>query len=271
MLKPHQQKLQQILKQRLAKVLFVPDSHHPYNDEQAWNVMLEAAKGFKPDIVVVLGDFIDCYAISAHQKDLKKRPSFEEEIESGSLALKSLEDLKAPIQIYICGNHENRLDRALSSEEIRDKLFPLLQSGAIKLQRIPDLLNLEKRKWDFVDYKQHYKLGKLHITHDCGKSNATSHMDAEATFQGNAVIGHSHKLGYSVRGNMKGEQHVGAMFGWLGDPKEAEYMFYAKALREWSHGFGIGYLDNEENVYLVPVPIFNGKCLVEGKLYKLNL
>lgn len=268
MMKQHQQKLQQITKQRLAKVLFVPDSHHPYVDEEAWNVMLQAAKGFKPDVVVVLGDFIDCYQISAHQKDLKKRPSFEEEVASGSLALKQLESLGAPVQIYIEGNHENRLDRLLSSEETRDKLVPLIQAGAIKIQRIPDILDLKSRNWHYVDYKQHFKLGKLHITHDCGKAGQNAHLDAEATFQSNAIIGHTHMLGYSVRGNMKGEQHVGAMFGWLGDPDQAEYMHRAKALRNWAHGFGIGYLDNEDNVYLVPVPIFNGKCLVEGKIYK---
>jgi predicted phosphodiesterase len=267
MLKAHQQKLQKILKQRLAKILFVPDSHHPYVDEVAWSVMLEAAKGWKPDIVVVLGDFIDCYQISAHQKDLKRRPSFEEEVDAGSFALKQLEDLKPSVQIYIEGNHENRLDRLLTSEETRDKLIPLIQVGAIKVQRIPDILKLKDRGWHYVDYKQHYKLGKLHVTHDCGKAGMNAHMDAEATFQSNAVIGHTHRLGYSVRGNMKEEHHVGAMFGWLGDPDQAEYMHRAKALREWAHGFGIGYMDAEDNVYLVPVPIFNGKCLVEGKIY----
>lgn len=230
--------------------------------------MLQAAKGFAPDVVVVLGDFMDCYQVSAHQKDLRKRPSFEEEIESGSIALSELEALKPSIQIYIEGNHENRLDRLLQSEQTREKLIPLIEAGAVKIQRIPEILNLKARGWDYVDYKQHYKLGKLHITHDCGKAGINAHMDAEATFQSNAVIGHTHRLNYAVRGNMKEEQHVGAMFGWLGDPKEAEYMHRAKALRDWAHGFGIGYMDEEGNVYLVPVPIFNGKCLVEGKLYK---
>ncbi len=268
MLKHHQTKLNQITKKRLAKVLFVPDSHHPYVDEKAWSVMLKAAHGFKPDVVVVLGDFIDCYAISAHQKDLKKRPSFQEEMQSGSDALTQLEALDAQIQVYIEGNHENRLDRLLESDNFRDKIVGLIHAGAVKIRRIPEMLNLKERDWDYVDYKQHYKLGKLHITHDVGKAGANAHTDAEATFQSNSVIGHTHRLAYAVKGNMKGEQHVGAMFGWLGSVEEAAYMHRAKAMRDWAHGFGIGYMDSDNNVYLVPVPIFNDKCVVEGKIYK---
>ena len=67
-----------------------------------------------------------------------------------------------------------------------------------------------------------------------------------------------------------GPPQVGAMFGWLGDFDTIDYMHRAKAKRDWVHGFGIGYHDTITNyVYIAPVPIINGTCCVEGKVYKL--
>jgi hypothetical protein len=92
-------------------------------------------------------------------------------------------------------------------------------------------------------------------------------MDA---FQHNIVIGHTHRLGYAVEGNAQGERHVTAMFGWLGDVEQIDYMHRVKAIKDWSLGFGIGYLEPKTGtVYLVPIPIVNYTCVVEGKLYSL--
>ena len=60
------------------------------------------------------------------------------------------------------------------------------------------------------------------------------------------------------------------MFGWLGDVEEIDYMNQVKARKEWSLGFGLGYLDTKTGVvYLVPVPIINGTVLIEGKIVSL--
>ena len=56
--------------------------------------------------------------------------------------------------------------------------------------------------------------------------------------------------------------------GWvgLGDVKKIDYKHKVKALREWCHGFGLAYLEPNGAVHVRPVPIVDGKCLIEGRL-----
>jgi predicted phosphodiesterase len=256
----------------LKKFLFVPDVHVPYEDKRAFNVLLKSIKEFQPDTLILLGDFLDLWTISAHPKDFKVRPSLAQELEVGSRRLAQLEvaaGTKCKL-VYISGNHEHRLERYLCSEKGAPFLKPLVSAGLVDLDRatIPNLLKLKERGWSWVPYKEHAKFGKLHVTHDLGKAGAAAHTDAEATFQSNAVIGHTHHMSYTVRGNMKGKAHVGAMFGWLGDLKEVDYMYRARALRDWSHGFGIAHQQANGVTHVTPVPIINYTCVVNGKLIK---
>lgn len=254
----------------LEKLFFIPDTHVPFEDKRAFRLVLKAIKAFRPDHLVILGDFLDCFAISAHTKDFKKRPSFREELLAGSAALALLESSVSDSckRYYVEGNHENRLSRYLSSDRALPVLKPLVDAGLIDLDKvtIPALLDLKKRGWVWAPYKEHLKIGKLHVTHDVGKAGIAAHLDAEATFQSNAVIGHTHRLNYAVRGNMRGKAHVGAMFGWLGDVCEVDYMYRARALRDWSLGFGVGYKEPNGTVHLTPVPMVDYRCMLEGKL-----
>jgi hypothetical protein len=89
------------------------------------------------------------------------------------------------------------------------------------------------------------------------------------TFMHSVVTGHAHRLQYVVEGDATGGARVSALFGWLGDIEQIEYMSRARAMRDWAQGFGIGYLDpTTQNVHLVPVPVVERKVVVEGILYE---
>lgn len=256
------------VKKELQKILFVPDTHVPYEDVRAWKLMMQAMKEFKPEIIVILGDFLDCYTISDHQKDLKQRPTLGEEIRLANIRLDELDALKAEKKIFIAGNHEFRLDRYMSNDKIREKLLTLEEAGVVKIYDMSHVLGLKQREWIWVPYKEHYKLGKLHITHDCGKAGPMAAVDAESTFQTNSVLGHVHAQTYVIKGNMQGSTHVGASFGWLGDINQMTYMSKSRAMRNWSSGFGYGYMSQDGNTYIVPAPLVNYTVMVEGKLYQ---
>lgn len=241
----------------MKRLLFVPDAHRPFHDEAAWSLMLRAARAFQPDRVIVLGDFGDCYSISAHDKSPLRKETFEEEIASMSKGLDELESLGAKERDFIAGNHEYRLDRFLSTNA--PPLFSML--------RIEKLLNLKARGWRYTPYQRSLKIGKLHITHDEGTAGAQAHERARASFEGNAVIGHTHRMAVSYRGNAKGTAHVGAMFGWLGDLDRIDYMHRVRA-QQWQHGFGLGYLLEDGTVHLQAVPIIQGRCVIEGRIVK---
>lgn len=247
-------------KNKLEKILFVPDSHHPYVDKNAWNLMLKAGKEFKPDHVIILGDFADFYGVSSHSKDPNRAMRLKEEIDATKEALDQVIALGAKNNVFVSGNHEDRLERYL-----RDKAPELFN-----FITIPQILELKEKGFKYTPYKQAYKIGKLNVTHDTGVAGRYAHYKALDTFQHNIIIGHTHRIGYCIEGDAQGQRHLGAMLGWLGDVNEIDYMHQVKARKEWSLGFGTGHMDTKTGVvYVTPVPIINGTCLVEGKIISL--
>lgn len=242
----------------LTKWLLVPDCHVPYHDRAAFGLMLRAADSAKIKNVCILGDFADFFAVSSHPKPPSRKNDLQWEVEEVNAALTLLDRQFPGRKKFVSGNHEDRLERYLTDRA--PELFNVL--------KVQDLFRLKERGWEHTPYRAFTKIGKLHVTHDCGKAGKYAHYDALNTFQGNVVIGHVHRLAYAVEGNAKGKPHVTASLGWLGDVEAADYMHRVKALRDWSHGFGVLYVESSGAVHLVPIPIVDGKVVLEGKLIR---
>lgn len=240
----------------LEKWVVIPDCHVPYEDPEAFGLMLRAAKAVGVKNCVILGDFADFYAVSSHDKDPTRILELHWEVECVKARLRELEAVFKGKRIFIGGNHEDRLARYLAKKA--PELFTTI--------KVEQLFGLREGGWQYVPYKQYAKIGKLHLTHDVGKAGSGAHANALGAFQGNTVIGHTHRFGYVVEGTVRGEAHLGAMVGWLGDFDKVDYMHAAKARREWVHGFGLLYVEKSGCVHLSPIPIVNGKVVVEGKL-----
>lgn len=244
----------------LEKILFIPDVHVPYHDKKAFELVLKVAHAFKPKWTIVLGDFADFYAVSSHSKDPRRALKLKEEVVETQIALAKLRAIGAAKNVFVAGNHEDRLERYLCNSA--PELYEFLD--------IPSVLRLREMGFSYVPYKQAFQLGKLKITHDTGNAGRYAHYKSLDTFQHNVIIGHTHRLGYAVEGNATGERHVTAMFGWLGDVKMIDYMHQVKAAKEWTLGFGIGYYCVQTGaVYVVPIPIVKYTCVVEGRLFQV--
>lgn len=243
----------------LKKILIVPDCHVPFEDKKAFKLMLKVGKALKPDIIITLGDFADFYSVSSHSKDANRVHLLEEEVAAVNTRLNDLDKLGAKRKIFIEGNHCDRLSRYLS-----DKAPALFNTVRTK-----NLFELPRRGWEFVPYKNHIKVGKVHFTHDTGKAGKYAHYQSMDDFQSSVVIGHTHRLGYTVIGNAKGKPHVATMLGWLGDINAVDYMHKIKAQRDWALGFGVGYIEPNGNTHIQPVPIVDYRCLVGGKIYSV--
>lgn len=244
--------------QKLESILIVPDTHIPYHDRRAFSLMMKAAKDLKPHHIVAIGDFADCFTVSTHSKDPRRKGMLKPEVEEVHRALDSLDRLGAKNKIFIGGNHEDRLRRYLQDKA--PELFGLVD--------IPQLFHLRDRRWTYVPYKEHAKIGKLHFTHDVGNAGRNATFAALDTYQHSIITGHAHRLQYIVEGNAVGEFKLSAQFGWLGDVTKVDYMHRAKANKNWALGFGVGYIDPKTGIaYLTPVPIVRYSCVVNGKLY----
>lgn len=241
----------------LRRILFVPDTHVPYHDRRAFALMLQAMRGWKPDIIAVLGDLADFYSVSSHAKRVDRVRTLDVEVAEVNEALSQLDALGATERHYVCGNHEERLERYLMDKA--PELFNMV--------RIRDLFKLDDRGWHYTPYKESARIGALNLTHDVGQAGKFAFMRAMDAFQGNVVIGHTHRMGVHFEGNSKGECHVSAQFGWLGEVDKIDYMHKVAALRSWQLGFGTGTMLPDGTVFLQPIPIVNYQCVVDGVLY----
>lgn len=244
----------------LEAVLFVPDTHRPYHDKRAWRLFMKAARALRPKHIVIIGDFGDFYTVSAHSKDPRRALRHKEEMKDVRKGLDDLDSLGATGEkIYCLGNHEDRLRRYMM-----DKAPELYEEVTV-----PHMLDLEKRGWQVVPYKDHTKLGALHLTHDTGPSGRYSVYRCLEAFRHSVVTGHSHRFAYVVEGDATGMATVSAQFGHLLDVDATDYMHKVRARKDWALGFGVGYLNPRTGyMYLVPVPIVGYTCCVNGELFK---
>lgn len=240
---------------RLTRILFIPDTHRPYHDPKAWKLALKVGARLKPDMVIVLGDFADFYAVSDHVKDPRRRQSIGWEIADVNKGLDELEGLGANRYHFVAGNHEFRLQRYLHTRAPALADLPSLQ--------VSELFRLKSRGWGFTEYRDWLQIGKLSVTHDDDNAGPYAHAKARATYEGNVVIGHTHRMGTHYLGNAKGESKVGAMFGWLGDVGAVDYLKAVKA-RQWQHGVGVGFMQPNGNVHLQAIPFIGGKAVLSG-------
>lgn len=245
----------------LACHLLVPDSHIPFEDKRAFELLLKVANWLKPDEIDLMGDFADFYEVSFHDKDPQRGPlgagrhtRFQQEVNAVKRRLTQLESLSDKL-VYVMGNHENRLQRYLAQKA------PEL-AGIVSVEQL-----LELEPWKVIPYGDHHQIGKLYLTHDVGYSGANAHRQSRSQYEGNVCIGHNHRLAVEYAGNTKGSAHVGASLGWLGDKSAIDYMHRAKSAA-WMLGFGLAYVERKTgNAHVVPVPIIDYRCVVEGKLF----
>jgi len=240
------------------KVLFIPDVHVPYNDPCAWKLLIKSIKQFQPDILVILGDFADCFSVSKHDKSPARKTLLHKEVDSVRDHLEQLEGLEIKRKIYVAGNHEHRLERYITQKA--PELFGLVD--------IPALFQLPQNGWEYVEYKNHVCIGDLAVSHDYGSAGQTAHRTAAQRLGVPVVIGHTHRSASITRKGFHGKHRQSAMFGWLGDVSEVDYLHQATAKTNWSLGFGIGYLLKSGEVILHQIPIVGNVAILEGEIVK---
>lgn len=242
----------------LERILFIPDCHFPYVDRLAWALMLQCARRFRPHRIVVLGDFLDFYMVSDHDKDPRRVSQLADEVAEGNAALDELDALGADKRHFIAGNHEARLSRYLTTRA------PALLD-TVKLE---ELLHLGERGWTYTPFLESLRIGDLAATHACENAGMNAHRQAAGLFMGSVVIGHTHRIAVDQFG-AHGRSHTASMFGWLGSAPEATYLSTARKARYWSLGFGLGWMAADGTVHTQAVPIVDYTAVVNGEVVRL--
>lgn len=243
---------------KYEKVLFVPDIHAPYQDNQAIRAMIAFGKEFKPDRIFLMGDVVDFYALSSFSKDPIRTLKLQKELDEAVSVLKIIrkEFPKAKIDL-IRGNHEARLQKFLWNRAS--------ELSGLRNLTVPSLLKLEELDITYHKTGRTKYRGKIIKHGDIVRKFAG--YTAKGELENTGVSGfsvHTHRAAVHNHTNEGGE-HSWYEFGCL-CKLNAEYM--NGKIPNWQQGFGIGYFklgSSKFNAHIIR--IINGVALFGDKEY----
>lgn len=212
------------------KILVCSDFHIPFHSPRAISAMLQRVREWKPDRLVINGDFLDCASISRFVKS-PKTPLLQEELNIGKKVLGWIKSAMPPeCRLYVLGgNHEKRLPALIQSAA--PGLWGL---EALSYQK---LLGLDPGEW--------FEYGKIvRPVHNviCWHGNKvrahagyTAKCELLATGPAADVLctGHTHRLGVHYRTDLCGTR-AAVECGCMCDPGKADYLV---GPMDWQCGF----------------------------------
>lgn len=209
--------------------LIASDLHVPYHSVPDIEAMLRYCEG-RVDGVIINGDGIDCHAVSSFSKDPRAR-RFASEIEMYGKVLDTFAELKPKRFLWKGGNHEYRYERYLAARA--PELFDMPWASWEKM------LDLERRKIQWVDYMDPIERGKLTILHGHEMTRGfTSPVNPArgAFLRGHAccIIGHYHRTSDHTETNIQGVMTSTWSAGCLCDRRPRYAPF-----NSWNAGFAI--------------------------------
>lgn len=243
------------------RIVYWPDTHVPYHDEQAVETALKITHWFKPDRIVALGDFLDYAPLSRHIADSiaeRAAVSMQAEFDAGNRLLDRLTKYCQDI-VYHDGNHEDRYKAYLDKHpEVRGLVEP--DKG----------LNFKDRrkagyKIKHLQYNECHKEGHLYSTHGwyTNQGHAMKHVQS---FGRSLVYGHIHDLSCAVSVSPLDvrKKHMAVCLGCLCN-QNPSYM--RNAPNKWVHCVGMAIIRDNGDFNLYPVIISDGVASFGGKTF----
>lgn len=245
----------------VRRAVYIPDVHAPYHSEQAVDTATKIVNWFKPDVVTVLGDFLDCNPLSRFIEGSiihKASISMQAEFDAGN---KILDGFTKHCQtlVYLEGNHENRVVSYVDKHpEVR---------GLVEVDKGLEFTARRKAgyKIKHLQYNECHRIGNLFATHGTYTSvnHAAKHVQSYCR---NLVYGHIHDYQASCLISPADitKKHVATSLGCLCD-RNPSYM--RNAPNKWVHCIGLAYFRENGDFNLYPVIISDGVAEFAGKVF----
>ena len=169
-----------ILREGRGRVAALPDIHAPFVDVRAFKEALKVVRAYKPDLIVLLGDTLDCLALSgySHPQDLALGDDWVAEVEKSAFVYRDIEKLRASLGADVVefeGNHEERRGRA--------KNVPIQFQRALDINRVCPKIGAIRtgRHWKVRKYNRTEGIahwGGLVFMHGFGHGSTAGEKDA---------------------------------------------------------------------------------------------
>lgn len=233
------------------RVVFIGDVHIPFQSKPAVELALSFIRYYKPHKIFLIGDILDFYAISRHERDPRRTGLFQEELDEGRAFFGQVRRAAPKAEIdFLEGNHEDRLKRYLwKHPEI---------SGLRNLQ-LPVLLSLEELNIHYHPYGKIVEYYDLFVEHGDVARNKSAYSAAGMMSKrfSSGITGHTHRLG--------SYHHTGGHEDWTWYENGCLCGLrpeYINGPPNWQQGFTAGHVDTKTH----HVSLFQMK-IKDGSLY----
>ena len=239
------------------RFLYLPDSHGTYADPEAVSCALRFGRAHKPQLVILGGDHVDFYQLSAYDKNPERMQGLQADIDAGAAFVRSVRHSFKDARIfYLQGNHEDRLRRFIWQKA------SVLQS--LKSFSLPHLLRLGESNVKYVEtgIMQVRRLTFKHgnIVRARSGQTAQAEMDREGT---SGVSGHTHRIS-EVSKTTRGGTFKWAESGCLCE-LQPEYM--VGKVSDWQQGVSYGAFEGGGNLFsLSTAHIIKGRTMYGGRV-----
>jgi hypothetical protein len=169
-------------------------------------------KDAAPDVIVNVGDLVDCWQISRFDKDPARLDTLQENIDQARSHLHQIAQLAPKARrVILEGNHENRLGRAIWKLEGAQREFARLRVFQ-QAMTWPNLLQLDSIGWQFVSERDQSRtqiLPKIITKHGTvvRKWSGWSGKGEWEKYGRSGVSGHTHRLGWFVHRDHNGNSN----------------------------------------------------------------
>jgi predicted phosphodiesterase len=232
------------------------DVHIPYQDRRALGVIERAIEHIKPDLLVCLGDLLDCSSFSRFNPlPDERKTDYEADLAAANLFLSRVAQHTKKL-VFIEGNHEYRIRRfAAETKEgasILSMLSPQKHLNCIHTY-IPYGPNGVKLSYYAINQRLIATHGWTH-----GKNAARAHLQMA---QGKSIIfGHTHISSSIAVQDVYNPARIieargcGCLCGLVP-------LYACGRPVDWSHSFILGFLGQRSDT-LYTVPILSNRCIL---------
>ena len=249
-----------------TRFLAWPDTHLPYQDDKAVGVALKILSWYRPETVIILGDFLDCAPVSHwlnqnSRNRTKEGLRLKDDYTQANKLLDKITSYGCKHLVYLEGNHEDWIKDAIERNPEFDGMIDL--SIGLKFdERRARGLNITQ-----LEYGKCWGLGKLWFTHGTytGVLHAKKHVEA---YSRSIVYGHLHDVQLYVKVSPIDVQdkHMGLSLGCLAD-KNPKFM--ENKPNNWVHAVGIGLSRADGSFNIDPIIISKGRASYAGKTFSI--
>jgi hypothetical protein len=254
---------------RAITALIYGDTQFPFQDDAALNIVRQISIDVVPDVLVHIGDLVDCYSISDYDRDPRRQFTLQDEINMARqhLVLMRVTNPQARFHLYE-GNHEDRLRRMLW--RLKGTATELMNLDIIQRELTwPRLLGLDQLGISFYAYNGKQAgvpvLPKFSVIHGniVRKFSGYTARGEMEKYGRSGASGHTHRLGVHYHQNHSGN------YCWFEtgctckiDPEYVQNP-------DWQQGCVIATFDPETGAFSPePVYIHNGLAVWRGKIYR---